>query len=597
MKRETPALAVRAPQSSSTSRTGEQAPSAEAARLASRRNRRESVESFVVVLIGFLIWSFEAEGFVIPTGSMAPTLMGRHKEITCPECGFVYQVNADCEAESSGMGAKTGLRVTWGTCENCRFTAKVDGEPSFAGDRIYTVKAGTELPFLPAAGKVEPKRWDVTVFKLPEDPAEVRYIKRLVGMPGEVLRIHQGDLWRRDLAENAPRERLNRPPIQQLQVQVPVYDDAHRATSLRDDPRWRRWAPSVTDSWSEPTPGTFAAGRSEGWRELRYRHIVPDPEQWEAIRAGHDLLTPPRASLVTDFSSFNTDLTPQSLQHPRPASRAWFQPHWVGDLTLSLTIDVVEASGRLRIELIEAGTPNHCEIDLASGEARLFHGDEPLGEPAATPIKAKGAYQVVFANVDDRLTLWVDGKLPFGDGRAYQSTDGETFLRPTVDDLEPARIGVQNAELAVSGLVLKRDLYYTQNPGEPDADDLLLYYGGNPRVFFDLLADPGRYADLNWRAPREFAIEAGRYMMLGDNSPWSRDSRAWGRADQTTPNDPERGWDGSGRESWEVPRALITGRAFSVYWPHFQPVWPKFRLGPDLRLPARPNLEEVRWIH
>jgi signal peptidase I len=34
------------------------------------------------VLVAFLIWSFEAEGFVIPTGSMAPTLMGRYKETT-----------------------------------------------------------------------------------------------------------------------------------------------------------------------------------------------------------------------------------------------------------------------------------------------------------------------------------------------------------------------------------------------------------------------------------------------------------------------------------------------------------------------------------
>ena len=38
------------------------------------------------------------------------------------------------------------------------------------------------------------KRWDVAVFKLPEEP-EVRYIKRLVGMPNEVMRIEAGDLW------------------------------------------------------------------------------------------------------------------------------------------------------------------------------------------------------------------------------------------------------------------------------------------------------------------------------------------------------------------------------------------------------------------
>lgn len=66
------------------------------------KNRRESIESFVVVFVAFLVFSLEAEGFVIPTGSMAPTLMGRHKEIVCPECGEVYTVNADCEVDSDG---------------------------------------------------------------------------------------------------------------------------------------------------------------------------------------------------------------------------------------------------------------------------------------------------------------------------------------------------------------------------------------------------------------------------------------------------------------------------------------------------------------
>ena len=65
----------------------------------------------MVVFVAFLVWSLEAEGFVIPTGSMATTLMGRHKEIICPECGHVYTVNADREVESSGNGRSTGVRV------------------------------------------------------------------------------------------------------------------------------------------------------------------------------------------------------------------------------------------------------------------------------------------------------------------------------------------------------------------------------------------------------------------------------------------------------------------------------------------------------
>ena len=76
---------------------------------------------------------------------------------------------------------------------------------------------------------------------------------------------------------------------------------------------------------------------------------------------------------------------------------------------------------------------------------------------------------------------------------------------------------------------------------------------------------------------REYPIRPGYYMMLGDNSPWSRDGRAWGNSDQIDPDLPGQGWDSSGRQSWEVPEALLIGKAFCVYWPHPKPVWPRLR--------------------
>ena len=48
-----------------------------------------------------------------------------------------------------------------------------------------------DLPFLPGSGP--PERWDVVVFRYPEEP-ELSYIKRLIGLPGETLRIAT---WRR----------------------------------------------------------------------------------------------------------------------------------------------------------------------------------------------------------------------------------------------------------------------------------------------------------------------------------------------------------------------------------------------------------------
>ena len=118
----------------------------------------------------------------------------------------------------------------------------------------------------------------------------------------------------------------------------------------------------------------------------------------------------------------------------------------------------------------------------------------------------------------------------------------------------------------------------------------------DPVAVFDWLANPRLFAAFGKLGPRDFPIASGRYMMMGDNSPWSRDGRDWRRTDQVEPGRPGRGWDDSGRESWEVPEALLIGKAFCVYWPHLTPVWPEFRLGRDVRLPARPTFEQMRWV-
>jgi signal peptidase I len=86
---------------------------------------REIIETivFVVVLV-LLLKTFLAEAFVIPTGSMATTLLGYHKEVTCQQCGFAFPVNASDEVE------KKGDPVIGAICPNCRF------ENIFAQPRI-----------------------------------------------------------------------------------------------------------------------------------------------------------------------------------------------------------------------------------------------------------------------------------------------------------------------------------------------------------------------------------------------------------------------------------------------------------------------------
>lgn len=559
---------------------------------------RETVESFVLVFLLFLVLSLEAEGFVIPTGSMAPTLMGRHKEVTCPQCGDVYAVNADREVGSdTPAGPVAGQRIVWGTCVNCRFPTRIDDEPNFQGDRIYVIKTPLSVPFV--TGDARLGRWEVAVFKLPEDP-EVRYIKRLVGMPGEVLRILRGDIRVRPAGgpADAPFRRALRPLIHQDDMQMLVYDDSHRPAALDGDPRWKRWAAADSAGWVETKAGTYTISREkgQGWIDLRYRHVVPDPVQWDALIQKRPPPHPPRPTLVTDFYSYNTDLTAEAGAHPLAAMKAWRQPHWVGDLTLKTRVDVVETVGTLRFELVKAGVPNRCEIDLATGLATLSHGETTLGGPAATGLNQKGAHDLVFSNVDDRLSLRVGGRLPFGDGRSFDPGDGEGAVSPTAADLEPAAVSSEGASVEVSGLVLSRDIYYTLDPSHFDLDGVELNdpLPTDPVAMFDWLGDPRMFPAFGKLGARDFPIAPGRYMMLGDNSPWSRDGRAWQRPDQVAAG--SGGWDDSGREAWEVPESLLIGKAFCVYWPHLKPFGPTFKLGQDLRLPVRPYLEKIRWI-
>src|SRR5262245_15435056 len=67
------------------------------------QSARETVESIVVaVILAFLFRGFVAEAFVIPTGSMAPTLQGRHMDVICSECGHQYRTGASVENDEFG---------------------------------------------------------------------------------------------------------------------------------------------------------------------------------------------------------------------------------------------------------------------------------------------------------------------------------------------------------------------------------------------------------------------------------------------------------------------------------------------------------------
>lgn len=80
---------------------------------------REFIETivFVVVLV-LILKTFLAEAFVIPTGSMATTLLGYHGEVTCEQCGYRFLVNKSKEADPAERRPDPVVDCT---CPNCQY--------------------------------------------------------------------------------------------------------------------------------------------------------------------------------------------------------------------------------------------------------------------------------------------------------------------------------------------------------------------------------------------------------------------------------------------------------------------------------------------
>src|SRR5690348_13181523 len=87
-------------------------------------NVKETVESILVAFIlAFVFRAFVVEAFVIPTGSMAPTLLGAHMRFTCDDCGYQFDVNYNANPQGGDdmniPSFAAGSQVV--ICPNCGF--------------------------------------------------------------------------------------------------------------------------------------------------------------------------------------------------------------------------------------------------------------------------------------------------------------------------------------------------------------------------------------------------------------------------------------------------------------------------------------------
>src|SRR5436853_4162611 len=80
-----------------------------------KENIKETIESILVAFIlAFVFRAFVVEAFVIPSGSMAPTLLGAHMRYRCEECGYQFDVNYPSESshdDNISIPSMTGPKI------------------------------------------------------------------------------------------------------------------------------------------------------------------------------------------------------------------------------------------------------------------------------------------------------------------------------------------------------------------------------------------------------------------------------------------------------------------------------------------------------
>jgi signal peptidase I len=509
---------------------------------------RETVESIAVAfMLAFIFKTFLVEAFVIPTGSMAPTLQGQHRDITCPQCRFQYR-----------FGFRPERPLAEPTCPNCEFTINNPGTeyPVHSGDRILVNKFLYDFN--------APQRWDVIVFKYPED-AKTNYIKRLIGLPGEQLEIRHGDIFTTKLVNgelSGNEEIARKPDHRKLQAMLQeVYDNdfLHEGFVQRGWPlRWQDWsAPTQPAQWQATESGReyqlAQAKPDQAW--LRYQHFSPWPNDWHFYLAETGQFPLPEPRKITDQYAYNDD----------PYS------DWVGDLALQAEITTTGDEGEITLELIKGGKAFHAILDLKAGQARLEIPDLPSFKPEPVNITWQGAgtHQVFFANVDQQLWLLIDG-VPVFDIAAsvypdlHNNNFDETIPQRGVNyptDYSPVGIAVRGTPATVRHLRILRDVYYLNHTELSRRNSPVRLV--RPIKLLDSAND-----------------DEDQFLMLGDNSPASSDSRYWLK------------------QSFVERRQLI-GKAIFIFWPHALHFDWSFEvpLGPlSFKFPFYPNFKRMTLI-
>lgn len=530
---------------------------------------KDTFQSIIIAFVlAFTFRAYVVEAFVIPTGSMAPTLLGAHLPITCSECGYQFEVDGGTQP------SRNDPQVVSFHCPMCHY-ANTNTLPTVphAGDRILVQK----YPYY--FGVSQPRRWDVVVFKAPHDPDE-NYIKRLTGLPGEAIQIVNGNVFVRPVSKTGTRE-----------DGTPNYE-IDRTTSWRiarkvdpaENPHWEEiqravWQPVYHSQFLPKDAGKM---RDDGFR-WQPPWIPSEPEQWHGLggSTGDDgerdldriytFTGQGRGEITFDWS---TAYAGSSGPFPYNMLRERYTQMF-DEIRIATT--VIPQSDDLRVELEtqayiydeESETPLSAVID-GEGNVTLYWKDAKgkeqgvVGDTVAA-FKANRPTNIELWYVDMELSCWVNGEQVAV--HRFEISDEDVpwdAMRFRMDERNPSgtwprpKISV-SGPATLSHVELDRDLHYVT------------------------------YTSTSAKGVGEpYIIMPDQFFCMGDNSPSSKDSRSW---EETAAWINERKFTEDGPpHDGVVPRRMMMGRAFFVYFPA------PYALG-DSSMKFIPNFGKMRFIH
>ncbi len=439
--------------------------------------------AIVSLAIGLLLFrTFLIEPSHVPTGSMAPHRLGVHLPLRCPECRFDFAVGIGQDGSPSRP-----------ICPNCglRTFPSLAGQPAQAGDRLWISKGDLALR--------SPRRWDEVVFYAPGSPF-TPHLKRIAGLPGEKVRIVDGDVF----ADGA-RVRKSRDVRQRMSVLV--FDQDHPPPERKRPDRWRfdvenpvpaysstRWqlkrdAAGRQGFFLEPpeAPADRTGSMPMDW--LNYRHFCPILGDYGPVRdfLAYDGPDDGQGHVVGDL--WFTARVAWSPDQKTAAVLVFRLTNAETDIRVTFRGPISHTPGEDENYPVYLGT---VSIDGETVVTRRFEDRRT----ALTFAKFPGGHDVEMSWVDHRFEFLVNGQPLFDP----VEIDEKPPRRPDERFRDsPVGIGVRGSGASVQSFRLYRDIHYTN------------------RLATEPVIGHGVREDVE--------LPADSYFVLGDDSAHSVDSR------------------------------------------------------------------------